>query len=70
MSDRMTAFVEHNESRIENGDHAEKKLLELYRAADSETKKAAVKLLKGEEESADSVLENILGVVQDMLENK
>jgi len=49
---------------------AEKKLLELYRAADSETKKAAVKLLKGEEESADSVLENILGVVQDMLENK
>jgi len=28
MSDRMTAFVEHNESRIENGDRAEKKLLD------------------------------------------
>jgi len=28
MSDKMTAFVEHNESRIENGDHAEKKLLD------------------------------------------
>ena len=29
---------------------AEKKLVELYRAADSDTKKAAVKLLKGEQE--------------------
>lgn len=49
---------------------AEKKLVELYRAADTETKKAAIKVLKGEEESADSILEDILGVVQDMLENK
>lgn len=49
---------------------AEKKLVELYRAADSETKKAALKVLKGEEESTDSILEDILGVVQDMLENK
>ena len=44
--------------------------MELYRAADTETKKAAIKVLKGEEESADSILEDILGVVQDMLENK
>ena len=51
---------------------AEKKLVELYREADSETKKNVVKLLKGEEieADADSILEGILGVVQDMLENK
>ena len=48
---------------------AEKKLLELYRAADSQTKKDVIKLLKGEEESADSVLESLLGVVQGMLED-
>ena len=47
---------------------AEKKLLDLYRAADSDTKKAAVKLLKGEEDAAAaSILENILDTVQDML---
>ena len=50
---------------------AEKKLLELYRAADAETKKAAVKLLKGEEgDASESILEDILEVVQDMLEKK
>ena len=50
---------------------AEKKLLELYRTADTETKKAAVKLLKGEEDDAsESILEDILEVVQDMLEKK
>jgi len=49
---------------------AEKKLLDLYRAADSQTKKDVIKLLKGEEESADSVLESLLGVVQGMLEEK
>ena len=49
---------------------AEKKILDLYRAADSETKKDVLKLLKGEQESADSVLESLLGVVQGMLEEK
>ena len=49
---------------------AEKKLLELYRKADSETKKSVMNILKGEEETGDSVLEDILGVVQSMLENK
>ena len=49
----------------------EKKLLELYRAADTETKKAAIKLLKGEDDGApDSILEGIFEVVQDMLESK
>ena len=50
---------------------AEKKLLELYRAADTETRKAAIKLLKGEDDGApESILEGIFEVVQDMLESK
>ena len=51
---------------------AEKKLVELYREADSETRKNVVKLLKGEEieGDADSILEGILSVVQGMMENK
>ncbi len=51
---------------------AEKKLIELYREADSETKKDVVKLLKGEDidADADSILEGILSVVQDMMEKK
>ncbi|MBQ8617550.1 MAG: helix-turn-helix transcriptional regulator [Clostridia bacterium] len=50
---------------------AEKKLVELYRAADTETRKNVLSVLKGEEvSSTDSVLESILGVVQDMLENQ
>ena len=47
---------------------AEKKLLELYRAADADTKKAAVNLLKGVETNpAASILESLLDSVQDML---
>jgi len=49
---------------------AEKKLLELYREADADTKKEVVKLLKGEGSSTDSILEGILETVQDLLENK
>ena len=41
---------------------AEKKLVELYRAADSDTKKAAVKLLKGEQEpGVADLLASLLG---------
>lgn len=41
---------------------AEKKLVELYRAADSETKKAAVKVLKGENSSDfGDLFNNLLG---------
>lgn len=46
----------------------EKKLVELYRKADAETKKSALAVLKGEEE--DSLLEAILETVQDMIEDK
>ena len=49
---------------------AEKKVLELYRAADSETRKNVVKLLKGEDNLADDLLENLLESVQNMLSGK
>lgn len=48
----------------------EKKLVELYRAADSDAKKAAIKVLKGEENTAEDILENLLDTVQDMLSGK
>jgi hypothetical protein len=38
----------------------EKKLLELYRAADADTKKAAMALLKGEKSQLGGILESIL----------
>ncbi len=38
----------------------EKKLLELYRAADSDTKKAAMALLKGEKTQLSGILDSIL----------
>ena len=46
---------------------AEKRILELYRAADSDTKKAAEKLLKGEKD--ENILENLLGGAAGLLAN-
>ena len=40
---------------------AEKKLVELYRAADSDSKKKAVAVLKGEQADASGILANLLG---------
>lgn len=40
---------------------AEKKLVELYRAADADTKKAAVSLLKGEKNEVQQLLSGLLG---------
>ena len=48
----------------------EKKLVELYRKADAATKKEAMKVLKGEESSAEDVLETIMDSVQSMLGKK
>ena len=48
----------------------EKKLGELYRKADSETKKEALNVLKGEDGSMDDVLETIMDSVQNMLGKK
>ena len=46
----------------------EKKLVELYREADSDTKKSVMKILKGEEDdTAGSLLETIIGSVTDIL---
>jgi len=48
----------------------EKKLVELYREADADTRKDVLKLLKGEDVDSESVLEDILEVVQGMLGDK
>jgi len=48
---------------------AEKTLLKLYRAADADTKKAAVSLLKGEKTEAADLIGSLLGGAMDMLSN-
>lgn len=48
----------------------EKRLVELYREADSKTKKAALKLLRGEEYFAEEVLTNILEEVAEKITGK
>ena len=48
---------------------AEKKLLELYRAADSDKKKAAVSILKGETPETGDILSSLLGGAMDILGN-
>jgi len=49
---------------------AEKKLVELYREADSDTRKAAVSLLKGEKPSTEDIIGDILGTAMEFLGNK
>jgi len=49
---------------------AEKKLVELYRAADKSTKENAVKLLKGEKTEASGLLDSLLGGVTEMIAGK
>lgn len=48
----------------------EKRLVELYRKADSDTKKAAMNLLKGEESSKEDILNSILETAVEMLGGK
>ena len=48
---------------------AEKTLVKLYRAADSDTKKAAVSLLKGEKAETSELLSSLLGGAMGMLSN-
>ena len=48
---------------------AEKTLVKLYRAADSDTKKAAVSLLKGEKTELGDLLNSLLGGAMGMLSN-
>ena len=49
---------------------AEKKLVELYRKADAETRKEAIQVLKGEGDDTENILEGILETVQDLLVSK
>lgn len=49
---------------------AEKKLVELYREADSETKKKAVAVLKGEANEMGDILTSLLGGAMDMFGKK
>ena len=49
---------------------AEKKLVELYRAADKTTREAAVKVLKGEKSAADGIIGSLLGGAVDLLSGK
>ena len=49
---------------------AERKLVELYRAADPDTRKDALKVLKGQDSLADDILEALLEGVQDMFSGK
>ena len=44
----------------------EKRLVELYREADSDTKKAALKLLRGQDYVADALLDSLLDGVSDL----
>ena len=49
---------------------AEKKLIELYRAADSETKKKATAVLKGEQPDTGDILNTIIDTAMGMLGKK
>ena len=49
---------------------AEKKLVELYRAADADTRKKAVSVLKGESTGAEDLLTNLLGSAMDIFGKK
>ena len=49
---------------------AERKLVELYRDADSATRKEALKVLKGQDSLADDLMEMLLDGVQDMMSGK
>ena len=49
---------------------AEKRILELYRKADADTKKAAEKLLKGEKSRMEDFLNSLIGTTIDTLMKK
>ena len=49
---------------------AERKLVELYREADTETRKDALKVLKGQDSLTDDIMEALLDGVQDLFSGK
>ena len=48
----------------------ERRLVELYRAADTETRKDALKVLRGQDSLAEDILESLLDGVQDKFSGK
>ena len=46
---------------------SEKRLVELYRDADGETKREVIRLLRGQDDMVDLLLDDVLDAVQDML---
>ena len=48
----------------------EKQLVELYRKANSDTKKSVMKQLKGEDTMTDALIDSLLSGVQDMISSK
>ena len=48
----------------------ERRLVELYRAADTETRKDALQVLRGQDSLAEDILESLLDGVQDMFSGK
>ena len=48
----------------------EKKVIELYREADADTRRTVLKMLKMEDDGSDSILEDILATVVDMLDDR
>ena len=48
----------------------ERRLVELYRTADTETRKDALKVLRGQDSLAEDILESLLDGVQDMFSGK
>ena len=73
-ADSILLFPQHAEGGVddtaEDVTAAEKKLVELYRAADSDTKKKAVAVLKGESSDMGDILNSLLGGAMDMLGKK
>ena len=49
---------------------AERKLVELYRAADADTRKDALKVLKGQDSLTEDILESLMDSVQDLFSAK
>ena len=49
---------------------AERRLVELYREADTETRKDALKVLRGQDSLTEDILESLLDSVQDMFSDK
>ena len=49
---------------------AERKLVELYREADTATRKEALKVLKGQESLTEDILESLMDSVQDLFSGK